>query len=48
LHYACFYRYIDIALLLLEAGAILNGLNKYKKSPLNYAGTKLSAELKGL
>jgi integrin-linked kinase len=45
LHYACFFRYKDIALYLVENGALIGSKNKYGKTPLNFAG-RLGDEIK--
>jgi integrin-linked kinase len=41
LHYACFYRLIEIAIYLVDHGALIGAMNKNKKIPLNFAGKQL-------
>jgi hypothetical protein len=45
LHYACFWKYSELAVLLSDQGAQITKKNRYQKTPLDFAGEQLSALL---
>jgi len=46
LHYACFWRYTEIAEFLVLNGAIVNIANKYFKVPLDRTSDEIKEKLK--
>jgi ankyrin repeat protein len=48
LHYACFWRWSDVAKLLLEFGAYLNAVNLYDKRPTDFANDAFTAMLQSI
>jgi len=46
LHYACYWRRVEICEFLLDRGALVSATNKYGKTPLQKAGDSLASALK--